>query len=128
MNLRPQVQLRFRSMKQFEMTKAAAREVGESVNEYILLKLEVGDVSGEVSSGVRGSVEERRGKRGIGGVRSAYGKKASGESSAVDGGAQADRSREGKGEKEKCCPKCGKELREWGGQMNCEGCRQNFEK
>lgn len=81
MNLRPQVQLRFRGVEQFEATKGLAQAAGVSVNEYILLKLEA--VNGDVKRGAEGSERSDHeevgaaGGGGVGDVRDA-GKEAGG--------------------------------------------------
>lgn len=116
--------------------RGQAEKLGLSLNAFIVSRLsanyvdlEVSHVSDGVSNGVRGDVRKRGKGRDIAGVRSARSGKAPSESGAVDGGAQQDRGGKGKGKAEEgACPKCGKPLREWGNQLNCENCKQNFPK
>lgn len=98
MKLRPQIQLRFRDQKQWDVCRLEAEESGISLNEWILNKIEGGVKNGDGRDGVhlRGSVTRGKGQGGAGeAVPRAHEQRGSqSESSAVDRGAKKDRGRE----------------------------------
>jgi plasmid stability protein len=121
---------RGQSLKEYVVEVLTAALGGEAIWEELLAREGV-NVPDGVSSGMRGNVGKRGKGRDTASVRSTRARKPPSESGAVDGGAQQDRGGKGKGEtsgQERSCPKCGKPLIEWGNQLNCKGCRQNFPK
>jgi len=78
MKFRPQIQLRFRDLNQYEMTKERASRAGVSLNEYVVRVLEAvdGDVTSGSTSSSRANLEEASADgRGAGEVQDAYEKR-----------------------------------------------------
>jgi hypothetical protein len=136
MKLRPQVQLRFRDVAQFEVLRKSAQSEGLSFNEWILRVLEAKDgrVRDGVSGRVRGEIKKRRQKRNLGGVGRASRKEASRESGAVDRSAQQDSGskveKEVRGKSEsgklKPCNVCEAPCIAWGDGRQCTKCKRNW--
>lgn len=121
--VRADAALRGESFKMW-VEEACALRLGVKIG----VKVKEGQDVDDVVRGVRR--DNRGGGRGsdVESIRSARSGKPPSESGAVVGGIRADSGRKGKGEEGQRCPKCGEELREWGNQMNCKSCGQNFPK